>query len=312
MIELETKGGACVQVPEHENEDVSDAFVLSQFVEANTYYRENGYVVIRGLIEPESCDEVRSLWDTLVKPSDKPILRQSGDPVCRHDKNAKGWVMNPALDPHSMPQSEFRPFREAVVGRVFDTPPLAAALANLLGGDPVIVQSMYFEGNSATQEHQDSYYLDSNRIGELVAAWIALEDIAPKAGRFFVSPGSHLTDRCNVAGRSTEERHQAFIDTIKHDLHSLPIRAPLLKKGDVLFWHPLTIHGSLDSTDPEFSRSSLTCHAIRTGERLLENRSRRLRMPHRAERHLRIHYPRHPIGLVAKVRRSFEKTLRLL
>lgn len=207
MIELKTKGGSLVQVPESRDEDESETFALPQSADAKAYFRENGYVVLRGLIGPESCDAVRNLWDTVIKPSKRPMLRQSGDPICRHEKNANGWIMNPALDPHSVPHSEFRPFREAVVEKVFDTPMLAAALANLLGGDPVIVQSMYFEGNSATQEHQDSYYLDSSRIGELVPAWIALEDIKPNAGRFFVSPGSHLSDRGNVIGRGPEERH---------------------------------------------------------------------------------------------------------
>ena len=33
---------------------------------------------------------------------------------------------------------------------------------------------MYFEGNSATWEHQDSYYLDDEDTGSMLACWIAL------------------------------------------------------------------------------------------------------------------------------------------
>ena len=36
--------------------------------------------------------------------------------------------------------------------------------------------------------------------------------------------------------------------------------APPLKKGDVLFWHPNTIHGSFSQVNSSKSRKSITCH----------------------------------------------------
>ena len=48
----------------------------------------------------------------------------------------------------------------------------------------MIVQSMYFEGNSVTWEHQDSYYLDDEIVGNMIAGWVALENIKANAGRF--------------------------------------------------------------------------------------------------------------------------------
>lgn len=309
MIQLKTKGGTIVDVPESIDEDPTPSFSAGQLDEAKVYFDLNGYAVIRNLIDPKDCDRVRSLWNDLIKPSTGVIFRQSGDPLARHIKNENGWIMNPALDPHSMPQPEFRPFREAIVEQVFDTPAFAGSLRHLLRGSPLIVQSMYFEGNSATQEHQDSYYLDAEKVGELVAAWVALEDIRPRAGRFFVSPGSHSTDRCNVSGRNADDRHQTFIETIMRELQNLPIHAPVMRKGDVLFWHPLTIHGSMDSTDPEHSRSSLTCHAIRHDERLLERRTRSFRLSREKRAHLSIHYPQHPLSTLSKLRRSLQKAI---
>ncbi len=40
-----------------------------------------------------------------------------------------------------------------------------------------------------------------------------------------------------------------------------------------MFWNGLTIHGSLDSQDPEQSRSSITCHAIPSSRRLLHHQT---------------------------------------
>ena len=142
---------------------------------------------------------------------------------------------------------------------------------------------MYFEGNSATWEHQDSYYLDSENIGSMAAAWIALEYITPYAGRFFVCPGTHRIElekqnkETNVA-----DHHQVYIDRVVQLMREkkMEIRAPILEKGDVLFWNAWTIHGSLKSADNHHSRSSITCHAIPSSDRFLQFQTRVLDVPY--------------------------------
>ena len=57
---------------------------------------------------------------------------------------------------------------------------------------------MYFDGNPVTWPHQDIYYLDAEEIGRMTSAWVAVEDIAPDAGRFFVYPKSHLSRRMEI------------------------------------------------------------------------------------------------------------------
>ena len=44
---------------------------------------------------------------------------------------------------------------------------------------------MFFEGNTATAAHYDSYYLDDEIIGRLLAG--LLENIDWNAGRFYLS-----------------------------------------------------------------------------------------------------------------------------
>jgi phytanoyl-CoA hydroxylase len=131
---------------------------------------------------------------------------------------------------------------------------------------------MYFEGNSATWEHQDSYYLDSEKMGEMAAAWIAVEDISAKAGRFFICPKSHKIKVDNHGlENNIAEHHDVYIASVVAQIRKLEleIRAPALQTGDVLFWNAFTIHGSLDSQDPRHSRSSITCHAIPRSRKLL-------------------------------------------
>jgi phytanoyl-CoA hydroxylase len=51
-------------------------------------------------------------------------------------------------------------------------------------------------------------------------------------------------------------------------------RAPALGEGDVLLWASKTIHGSLQTTQPEASRSSFTAHFIPESSRFLQWQSR--------------------------------------
>src|SRR5262249_6961195 len=150
---------------------------------------------------------------------------------------------------------------------------------NLVGDRATkVVQSMYFEGNPTTWAHQDTYYLDSADIGRMTAAWIAVEDIKPGAGRFFVYPGSHKIDVARNGGDfdiafNHDRYKQLVVDLIRR--LKLRCHAPALRKGDVLFWAAKTIHGSLETRQPQHSRSSITAHMIPASTDFLQYQTRR-------------------------------------
>jgi phytanoyl-CoA hydroxylase len=277
MINLTTPRGLPVRVPETLTEDPSPRFTVNQAAELRDYYVENGYVIVKSLFPPEVCDAQRRLWDQEVKPFGGYIYRQATAKAERHVLNEKGWVMNPILNLQSVDPKYFKRFRAHATESILAAQTLRELFRVLLRDSPKIVQSMYFEGNSATWEHQDSYYLDSEKVGEMTAAWIAVESIAPRAGRFFICPRSHkirLDD--HSLANNIVEHHDVYISSVVDKIRSLnlEIRAPFLEKGDVLFWNALTIHGSLDSQDPRHSRSSITCHAIPSSRLFLSHQTR--------------------------------------
>ena len=274
MLELATPRGLPVRVPELRSEDVSPRFNPGDLDGIRRYYEDNGYVVVAKLFDAEVCDAQRRLWEEEVKPFRGYIYRQATGKVEKHALNRNGWVMNPILNLQSVDPRHFPRFRQYATEAVLASSNLRDVFAGLLGERPKIVQSMYFEGNSATWEHQDSYYLDSEKIGEMTAAWIAIEDIAARAGRFFVCPGSHkLKLDAHGLENNIAEHHEKYILSVVNKIkqQDLQIRAPALEKGDVLFWNAFTIHGSLDSQDPVHSRSSITCHAIPGSRKLLHH-----------------------------------------
>ena len=277
MLELLTPRGLRVSVPQTQGEDPSPRYDVEDASSLRKYFADNGYAVVSSLVSVDACNKIRTLWSKEVKPSQSFIYRQATAKAERHKFNANGWVMNPILNLQSVCPREFPYFRQFAVENILTSDGLSAGFSTLLRERPKIVQSMYFEGNSATWEHQDSYYLDSERVGSMVAAWVALEDIDAEAGRFFVCPKSHLL---NLGKQNSQnniaDHHEDYIQSVVQKVRELglEIRAPALKAGDVLFWNSWTIHGSLDSQSATHSRASITCHAIPASHRFMQLQAR--------------------------------------
>ena len=258
------------------------------------YYAENGYVVLRGVIPKTLCQEVMSCFAQEVKTYDGFIYRQATANPEKHVLTEHGYMLNSILNVQDLPAGQHGRFRQQSLA-VLTHDNVRSALCTLFGEAGKLVQSMYFEGNPATWAHQDTYYLDSESIGELTAGWFALEDISPGAGRFFVYPHSQKIDVGMNGGDfdiafNHDKYKQLIIDLIgKFDLEC---RAPALRQGDVLFWSSKTIHGSLTTTEPQHSRSSLTAHYIAKSHRFLQLQSRIKPLNLSSHNAMEIHHPK--------------------
>ncbi len=265
MLAAFTRNHLPVNVPETPEEDPSSRF-SGMDQAALEYYREQGYVIFSGILNQATCARLRSDWEREVKPFGGKIYRQT---TARLEVNAftpEGWVLNPVLNLQSLDPSCFPQLRANAEQLIFNNSAIMKGVATILGDKPKIVQSMYFEGNSATWEHQDTYYLDSEHVGGMWAGWIALEDIQAGAGRFFICPGSH---RIPIAQQDSAinvvDHNQDYIDLVVQAIrtHQIAVSAPCLRTGDLLIWNSRTIHGSLQSSSGNSSRrSSITFHAI--------------------------------------------------
>ena len=271
MIKLKTKNNIPVNVPDNESEDPSPKFNLDQKTDIKEYYDKNGYVVLSKVINFELCDKARISWNDEIKFSNEYIYRQANGKPERNILNKNDWVMNPILNMQSLNEQKFPHFRKACI-EILTNAKLNRVAELILGEKPKIVQSMFFEGNSETWEHQDTYYLDASKVGSMCGSWIALEDIKSDAGRFFICPQSHLLNVEHNPNNNIANAHEKYISSIVNLIIEKKyfIRAPFLEKGDVIFWNSKTIHGSLASQSEKNSRSSITCHSIPQSEKLLQ------------------------------------------
>lgn len=274
MFTIPDPTGEAATIPESACED-RDYFTTFDSA-ARAYLEAEGYVVIRKLIEPALCAAIRDAFRHEVKTYSGFLYRQTTARAERNRFNALGHVMNPLLNLQDLAPERFPRLRRRSL-EAFTGPAVTAVLRQRFGEDPKLVQTMYFEGNSATWAHQDTYYLDSEHPGSMIAAWFALEDIHAGAGRFFVYPRSHLIDVRKNGGDFDiafhHERYKALIvDIIRRN--RLQLRAPALEAGDVLFWCAKTVHGSLGTLRTPRTRQSLTAHYIPKSHAFVQLQSR--------------------------------------
>lgn len=224
------------------------------------YYETYGYVVIENLLSKSKIQNFINYYENIKHSKYFVFFSQDTHLPIQPKLTPEGFIENSMLNPASLKlwRNFSRSVEECLVDKgVTDT------LTTLSGRTShVMMQNMFFDKSTGTIEHQDHYYLDSDPSGNMLATWYALEDIHEDAGCFFVLPGSHkgkVIERHNVENFS---EHDSFVKQIKNliDENQYEYKSFPLKKGDVLFWHPYTIHGAYNNADPRYSRKSLTAH----------------------------------------------------
>lgn len=249
---------------------------LEEPEKARQYYEDNGYIVFRNLLPKELCQEALESFAKEIRPYNGYIYRQASANPEKHTFTEYNHVLNSILNVQSVDSSKFPKFRNTGL-QALTHANIQRAMQILMGEPGKLVQSMYFEGNPKTWAHQDCYYLDSEEQGRMVGIWAALEDIHPGAGRFYVYPTSHKIDiQKNGGDFDIAFNHARYKELVKDIIQKFDLQcvAPALAQGDVLMWHGATIHGSLETIERKYSRSSYTGHYIPDSTRFLQYQSR--------------------------------------
>jgi phytanoyl-CoA hydroxylase len=222
-------------------------------------YRDEGYAVVRQAVPRAKIAKLLDLYRRQIVPSKAAFFRQNTNAYQPNERTEHGYVRQSFLDIHDyVSHQEF----SLAARDLFCDGQLHEALRQVACFEQFnLMQTMMFDLNTATPAHQDWYYLDSVPHGNLIAAWIALEDIDERAGRFYVLPGSHKVDfGAATPGRTHAEWLRVVATHVGKHVHQ--VSAPALECGDVLLWNSRTVHGSLPTQDGRFSRKSLTAHYL--------------------------------------------------
>jgi ectoine hydroxylase-related dioxygenase (phytanoyl-CoA dioxygenase family) len=170
-------------------------------------------------------------------------------------------------------------------------PNVAGVAAQLLGGPPRIVQTMYLSkapakdgedvGGIGISLHQDTHYLP-NEPNTLMACWIAMNDTDPDNGGLCVVPGSHKGGLRNTSlntdpehaswemehtmrSRDGKEWKQTIYSYHIEGIENDPITRLSAPAGSGVFFTGMTIHGSYANRSRTRPRFAFPVHYVREG-----------------------------------------------
>jgi phytanoyl-CoA hydroxylase len=237
---------------------------MTQFSEVATdarpsQFERDGYMALEGYFSPSQIDRVAAAVGRLLRDRPNEVVVDSlrtgqrtfwthaAEPETRHFKFNDLYLMCEEL-------------RELALEAG-----LTAILADLLGEQAVLCNSLNFEKGSSQPKHIDSLYMTPRTPHSLIAVWIAFEDVHADSGPLAYYPGSHriplytFNDGTHHASRDEIADWFDYID-VQMRLRGLKERRFLARKGDVFIWHADLVHGGSPIADDSRTRSSLVCH----------------------------------------------------
>lgn len=226
-------------------------------------WERDGYIALRGFFTPETVDRLNAVTDDLYHhPPDWLVVDNTLD-------GRRGRLSDFTLEERAGGHLRFNNlFHERPEERVVALDARVGAIVRELLGEPaVLCNSLIFVKGSQQTEHIDSLYLTPPTPGQLVAAWVALEDAHPDAGQLFYYPGSHHIPRYTFG----DGGHRAVPAEMGHwmrYIHEHITAAGLTRqtfpaeKGDLFLWAADLVHGGSPITDPTRTRKSLVCHYL--------------------------------------------------
>ena len=142
---------------------------------------------------------------------------------------------------------------------------LFTILKELMIDIPVLCNTLNLDYGSSQPIHVDALYMKPTSPYNLLAVWVALEDVSLESGPLFYVPESHLFEQyvfSNGDTKALEEEMPLWSSYIEKQIQQwgLKRRNFLAKEGDVFIWHAYLCHGGSRIFDHSLTRKSMVCH----------------------------------------------------
>lgn len=207
-------------------------------------YGDNGYMILRNFISPETAENVNTEIEKLMK--DGTLKFRYG-----------GKLM-------------FAIHHSEIIRNIGSDKNLLEFLSVLLDGNAKLFQSINFINGSQQKTHSDSIHMTTYPLGGLLGVWIALEDVDENNGALHYIPGSHKLpyflnsdyDNEGTALKIGKKSYKAYEEFLEKKVQELGLKKEIFraKKGDMLIWHANILHGGEPHTDKNRTRKSLVYH----------------------------------------------------
>jgi hypothetical protein len=207
-------------------------------------WSDNGYAILRSFFSGEEIDQFNAEVDKLID-----------------SKEANWRYQNKIM---------FAIHKSQVLKSAGEHEKLIDILSFLLHKKVGLFQSINFLTGSQQRTHSDTIHMTTFPYGNLIAVWVALEDISADSGPLHYYPGTHKlpyvlnADYGNVGNsiKLGDKLYNHYEDKIEDVVKESGVEKQifLAKKGDILIWHANLLHGGEPQTNPEITRKSMVFH----------------------------------------------------
>ena len=215
-------------------------------------YRDQGFLLIKELIEPALLNRWSSYFEDLVLGN----AEQASSTVLMKDVMIARGAVQPKSELHAV--NKLLNFEDdPVLYEYAKNPALIDAVRGLIGNDIYTIVSNVFnkppEVDGRHPLHQDLRYFRLRPPEGIVAAWTAISRCTRDSGCIALVPGSHKGELLRHDLPDWEHVNFTFYGIDENERYE---RVHVeMEQGDTLLFHPLLIHGSGRNRTDQFRRS---------------------------------------------------------
>ena len=231
---------------------------------------DHGYVLLPGFVDADTVGAINDMVDRLWRRRRSLDDRYVVDVFIGTPDEQRTYLNEASRSARSQPFKLNDLFlSEQLIRQVAAGEALTPILAEVLGGTPMVCNTLNFEYGSQQDLHVDTFFMPSPTPNKMVASWIALDETNSNNGPLRYVPGSHLIPPflfSNGSTRVVPDEMPAFLEYMDAELANREL-APIefhAQPGDVFIWHSQLYHGGAPIREPGARRRSLVTHYFTT------------------------------------------------
>ncbi len=254
------------------------AYMINRIVlssEQLRHWEDNGFLILKSFFDQKRIDAVNHLVDSLWENRKTSGTLLTSDVFIGTPNERRIYFRMATNDSRlvSYKLNDLYLENEAILDLNLD-PRLCNILRELLGGRPLVFNTLNFERGSQQRDHFDTFYMPPVVPNKMLATWIALEKGSESSGPLRYYPGSHKIPPYRFSnGKFTAIASEmaAFDEYISRNLRDYNLSPTTFfpEAGDVFIWHAQLYHGGTPILNPELTRKSLVTHYFRARDYVL-------------------------------------------
>ena len=227
------------------------------------HWNASGFLILRGLFKQSDIEDYKKHIDRLWQER-----KQADNPLVIFTTRGGQHFRDVEDDDRALPYRLVDHYLTDAPTRDFSMhPQLVATLHQLMGHSPIVCNTILFETGSEQELHSDMFYMPPKTENQMIATWIALDDVTDDNGPIIYVPGSHKLPPHRFSNGKvnavTSEVSDASL-SIQKRMADLGLKSQKFtaKSGDVLIWHSNLMHGGDAIRDRTAKRTSIVTHYL--------------------------------------------------